>query len=74
MSDPSRWYQTDLRCGDTSQVAWLDARLQEGQVVSLKGDDRKWLVVNQYPYPRTDVAQHRLNIWNVGGIESEIIR
>lgn len=68
----TRWFFTDLQCGDTHQSAWLDMKLRENQIVTLKdADDRKWRIKYQYPYPSTKIEKRR---WNVGGIESEIIR
>lgn len=64
------WYQTDLRNGDTHQTCWLDMKLRAGQIVSLKDDDRKWLVVMQHDTAEKHIPRRR---WNVGGIESEII-
>lgn len=42
-------------------VTWLDAdkRIQSGTVISLKGDERKWLIVDVYnTIERSEIDQH----------------
>jgi len=62
------WYQTQLESGKIGQVCWVNRRLKKGQIVTLVGDSKKWIVIEQYA---TSGKPGRRR-WNVGGIQPEV--
>lgn len=54
--------------GSAIQVVWLPRRkdVQLGSIISLKGDDRKWIVNEKWNLPKTVDELHK--DWKVGGL------